>query len=116
MNENPPLPPPSGVTCPNCGAAQSTSVAFCNQCGAALPPKKSKSTLALLGKIIVTFVLLTGALGLGAFGACFMLIGGIGGGSSATNSNSGAFVMLGFAALLGILGVAWIVFWARREK
>ncbi len=114
MNENSPLPP-SGPICPNCGAARSASVAFCANCGAALPPVKSKNPLALVGKILVVFVLFTGAIGLGALGACFMILGGIGGGG-ANNPSSGALTMLGFAALLAILGVSWIVFWARREK
>ena len=115
MNENSPLPQSGGVTCPNCGAARSASVAFCANCGAALPPVKRKNPLALIGKLIVVFVLFTGAIGLGALGACFMLVGDMGGGG-ANNTNSGALTMLGFAALLAILGVSWIVFWARREK
>ena len=115
MKQTPSLPPPSGPTCPNCGAARTASVAFCANCGAALPPVKGKSSLALVGKIIVTILLFTGAIGLGALGACFAILGGMSNSSSSTNVNTGAMPMFGFAIVLAIAGVAWIVFWARRE-
>ena len=72
--------------------------------GAALPPAKKGSSLAMAGKIFVVFVLFSGALGFGALGACFMLIGGVSSGSTASDVNSGALTMLGLAVLLAVLG------------
>lgn len=117
MNENS-LPQSGGVTCSNCGAAQSTGIAFCSNCGAPLPPAKSGNTVALVAKIIVGIALFIAALGFGGIGACFYLIGSAGnGGVSGPNSTVEAattFIIIGVVA--GVLGVAWTAFWLAKKK
>lgn len=76
MNENtPPLPQPSGATCPNCGTAQSASALYCSNCGAPMNAATPPGSLSQTSKTIASIALGCGALMFGAIGGCFALMG-----------------------------------------
>ena len=115
----PPPPPPHGVVCPNCGAAQSLGVTYCTNCGAPLAPAKKSNGLATAAKVIVGIVLFGTALLFGGIGACLFFVGLMGnnGGGTGTNSTiEGATTGLIMAAIAGVLGIAWTVFWLVKKK
>ena len=111
MNEKPPLPPPSGVTCPNCGAGQDAGVAYCSNCGAPLQaatsggPSQTFKTLATLG-------LGCGVLFFGSLGGCLALLGAFSGNLSA----EWPALAFGVAALLLAAACVWGIMRVQRKK
>ena len=109
MNENPPLPQPSGATCPNCGAAQNAGVTYCTNCGVPLFPA-TKTGLSQTVKTVLSVVLSLAALGFGAFGSCFALLGALGGADK-------SLLGIGIGALIAAAACVWaIVSIQRRPK
>lgn len=105
MNEpNPPLPQPSGATCPNCGAAQSASAPYCTNCGAPLQTV-APGSLSRSSKVIISIALGFGALMFGAVGGCFVLLGGIEGGSM-----DWTFLLFVGVPILAALACIWGIF------
>lgn len=104
MNETPPLPQPSGATCPNCGAAQSASVPYCTHCGAPMGTA-TPGTLSSASKTIISIALGFGALMFGAVGACFVFLGGIEGGSM-----DWTFLLFVGVPVLAALACIWGIF------
>lgn len=106
----PPISQPSAQTCPQCGAAINSSPNFCPQCGAALGASHRGG-----GAWTIVFQVLLGivAAGIGASGACFVLLGGIGL-SGSSFSDWAPVVGVGIAAL----GIAGACIWGiiRLEK
>lgn len=71
---NPPLPQPAAQTCSQCGSAVDGNSGFCPHCGAALGVKRGVSVWNQLLQVVLALV----GLGAGSFGACFVLLGGLG--------------------------------------
>ena len=113
MNENlPPLPPPMGATCPNCGAAQTADARICARCGAPMQSAKPSLGRKVLKWVLTTLLSLT-AVGFGAFGACAGVIAMIGNsdpsgayGSGATNAQ---FFMWGVVVVGAIALCGWLI-------
>ncbi|HEX9998525.1 MAG TPA: zinc ribbon domain-containing protein [Abditibacterium sp.] len=99
----PPLAQPSAQTCPQCGAALDSTPNFCPNCGAALGASDHGSAA---WTIVLQILLGLGAVGIGAFGACFILVGGIG--LSSSSFSEGA-PMIGIGAVA--LGIAAACIW-----
>ena len=116
MNEtNSPLPPPSGETCPNCGAEQNVETPYCTNCGAELKPRApglvSKKTATILSVVLtICGLLLTfAAIALGAIGGCFALLGGSPGGS-------GLAFLIGGLVVGATACVAAIIFIQKKKR
>ena len=111
MNENtPPLPQPSGATCPNCGAAQDDKAPFCTHCGAPLQAA-TPSKLSSGSKLALSLSLGCGALVFGAVGGCFAFLGRIEGGNS---FDPAILLFVGVPALLA-LACIWGIFKIQRK-
>ena len=110
MNELPPLPPPSGSICPNCGAAQSANVAFCTNCGAPLQAATSGASQTV--KTLASVALGCGALAFGGLGGCLALIGVMGG----NFSTDWPYFASGLAALLVTAAFVWGISRVQRRK
>ena len=112
MSELPPLPPPSGATCPNCGAAQDIKAPFCTNCGAPLRSAQPSFARKAL-KFILTLLLSLLSVGIGAFGACAGLIAVIGNADSSGAYGSGAtnlqFVLWGAGVIGAIALCGWLI-------
>ncbi len=113
MNENlPPLPPPSGATCPNCGAAQTAGATICTHCGAPLQSARPSLGRKVLKWLLTTLLSLTAA-GFGAFGACAGIIAVIGNSDSSGAYGSGAtnaqFILWGVIVVGAMAGCAWLI-------
>ncbi|RYG65527.1 hypothetical protein EON80_17195 [bacterium] len=73
----PPIPQPSAQTCPNCGAAVEGGLTMCPRCGAVLRVASGgASCITMMVQIVLGCLAMT----FGLTGACFVLIGGAGGG------------------------------------
>ena len=108
MNEtSSPLPPPSGASCPNCGAAQSAGATYCTNCGA--PLKVAPASLSRTSKIIFSIALGFGALMFGAVGACFVWLGG------GAESFTSAFALFVIVPALAALACLWGIFFIQRK-
>lgn len=111
MSEKPPLPPPNGSICPNCGAGQGTNVAFCTNCGAPLQAATSGAG-AGAGKILISLALAFGAVIFGALGGCIALIGVMGG----NFLTDWPYFVVGVAAVLAAIGCVWGLSRMQRRK
>ena len=94
----PPVPESQGRNCPNCGQAVSSEAQRCPHCGATLVVSSGPSVWKVLGACALAVL----ALGFGALGACFMLIGGV---SLASGDTSAALIAV------PIVGVAALCLW-----
>lgn len=108
MNETPPLPQPSGATCPNCGAAQSASTKLCTNCGMGLRAATPSGSLSQSAKIISSLALGCGALMFGVLGGCFMMLG--------LGDTSGLGWLTFAITALGVLGFLVGIFLILRKK
>ena len=112
MNEPPPLPPPSGSICPNCGAAQNAKAPFCTNCGAPLQSAPQSFARKAL-KWILTLALSLAAVAIGALGACAGIIAMIGNADPSGAYGSGASgTQLFFWAVAVIAAIAlcgWLI-------
>ena len=113
MNETPPLPPPSGATCPNCGAPQAADAAICTNCGAALQSAKPSLGRKILKWVITTTLSLI-AVGIGAFGACAGFIAVIGNSDPSGAYGSGATNLQFFGWAVLIIGALVLCAWLIR--
>ena len=109
MNENSPLPQPSGATCPNCGAAQNAGVPYCANCGAPMRAA-TPSYLSSSSKTLISLALGFGALMFGAIGGCFVFLGGL----DTSTFNLWGLVLVGVPILLA-LACIWGIFKVRRK-
>lgn len=106
---NSPLPQPSGATCPNCGAAQSTSALYCSNCGAPMSAA-TPSHLSSSSKLIVSLALGFGALMFGAVGGCFVFLGGF----DTSNITLLGLLFVG-VPFLAALACIWSIFKIQRK-
>ena len=113
MNETPPLPQPSGATCPNCGAAQSAGARVCSNCGAPLQSAKPSLGRKILKWFLTTLLSLTAA-AFGAFGACAGIIAMIGNADSSGAYGGGATTMQFVLWGVGIVGAMAVCAWLIR--
>ena len=98
MNDASPLPQPSGATCRNCGAAQSSDAPYCTQCGAPLRAAASGS-MSGVAKAIAACALFFGAMVFGGIGGCFALVGG----SNSFDSTFALFIIVPALACVACL-------------
>ena len=111
MSENtPPLPQPSGATCPNCGAAQEAKAPFCTNCGALLQAATPSSSLSSVSKMWLSAGLGCGALLFGAVGGCFAFLGRIEGGSY-----DPTFLLFIGVPFLLVIACIWGIFKIQRQ-
>ncbi len=103
---DPPLPQPSGVTCPNCGAAQSAGTARCFHCGAPIAPRQG-SGFSALGAFLLSLVLALVALGLGGIGSCMVILAASD--ASGDRASSLVFAGLGLLVLVPALACLWAI-------
>ena len=108
MNEISPLPPPSGKTCPNCGAAQDANAPYCTNCGAPLRAATAPGSLSQSAKIISSLALGCGALMFGACGGCFIMLG--------LGDASGLGWLTIAVTALGVLAFLAGIFFVLRKK
>lgn len=108
---NPSSLPPDGITCPNCGAAQSASVAFCANCGAPLQAATA-GRASQTAKTLVSLALGFGAFIFGGLGGCLALIGVMGG----NFSTDWPFFACGVAAVGLAVGCIWGILRVQKRK
>ncbi len=108
MNSDSPLPQPSGVTCPHCGAALGAGTLRCSHCGAPIGTPAS-SALSAGTKTLLSCLLVLGALGFGTFGACLVFLGG------GVNSDP-TFLIFGALIGLAVIACIWGVFRVNKKS
>lgn len=112
MNENSPLPPLGGATCPNCGAAQDANAPYCTNCGAPMQAATSPGSLSQTGKTLATLALGCGALLFGGLGGCLALIGVMGG----SFSTDWPYVLVAIVVLLAAAACIWGISRVQSKK